>query len=106
MIRNLLMVCMIGVSAGAAVAASDPVIHQKGKLFGPDAATVKVGDELVFLNDDETTHNVMSTSAGNAFNLGALAPGESESVSFSKAGTVKVICAIHPKMKMTVKVEN
>jgi len=56
------------------------------------------------LNDDTVPHNIMSASKGNEFNLGSQAPGTSTDVSFKDAGEVLVICAIHPRMKMMVKV--
>jgi plastocyanin len=46
----------------------------------------------------------MSTSKGNEFNLGSQGPGSSVDVTFKDDGDVAVICAIHPRMKMTVKV--
>jgi plastocyanin len=46
----------------------------------------------------------MSTSKGNEFNLGAQQPGAATPVTFKSAGDVQVICAIHPRMKMMVKV--
>jgi plastocyanin len=46
----------------------------------------------------------MSTGKGNEFNLGSQAPGSSTDVTFKEVGDVTVICAIHPRMKMTVKV--
>jgi plastocyanin len=46
----------------------------------------------------------MSTSAGNEFNLGSQPPGSSTDVAFKEDGDVAVICAIHPRMKMTIKV--
>jgi plastocyanin len=46
----------------------------------------------------------MSTSKGNEFNLGSQAPGSSTDVTFKESGEARVICAIHPRMKMTVKV--
>ncbi len=91
--------------AGVAVAGTaDHTIRQKGKVFSESAITVKKGEEILFLNDDNIAHNVLSTTAGNRFDLGLLNPGELRPVKFSSAGDVKVICAIHPTMKMTVKV--
>jgi plastocyanin len=82
----------------------DHTIRQKGKVFSESEITVKRGDELLFLNDDNIAHNVLSTTAGNRFDLGLLNPGELRPVKFDSVGDVKVICAIHPTMKMTVKV--
>ncbi|MDU6140814.1 plastocyanin/azurin family copper-binding protein, partial [Bradyrhizobium sp.] len=62
------------------------------------------GGAITFLNDDTIPHNIMSTSKGNEFNLGSQPPGASTDVTFKETGDVAVICAIHPRMKMTVKV--
>jgi plastocyanin len=56
------------------------------------------------VNDDTVPHNIFSVSKGNEFNLGSQAPGASTDVTFKEAGEVQVICAIHPRMKMTVTV--
>ena len=91
--------------AGVAVAgAADHTIRQKGKVFSESDITVKRGDDLLFLNDDNIAHNVLSITAGNRFDLGLLNPGELRPVKFDSVGDVKVVCAIHPTMKMTVKV--
>ena len=101
-IAVLVLVISAGLSAGAL--AANQMIHQQGRVFGPDAVTVKKGDALTFLNDDTIPHNIMSASKGNEFNLGSQAPGMSTDVTFKEAGDVQVICAIHPRMKMMVKV--
>jgi plastocyanin len=92
--------------AGGSVAAlaADRTISQKGRAFSETEITVKKGENIVFVNDDNIAHNIMSASAGNEFNLGSQAPGASSSVALSKAGEVSVVCAIHPRMKMTVTV--
>jgi plastocyanin len=86
--------------------AADTTIRQSGKVFSSESVTVKKGDSLTFLNDDSIAHNVMSSSKGNEFNLGAQAPGASTPVTFKEVGDVQVVCAIHPRMKMSVKVTN
>jgi plastocyanin len=90
--------------AVAAYAAGDLTIRQKGKVFSETEISLKKGQELTFLNDDNIAHNVMSTTADNKFNLGLIAPGNATAVTFKTAGDIRVICAIHPTMKMTVKV--
>jgi len=92
--------------AGNAVAfaAAERTISQKGKIFSETEVAIKSGDTLVFINDDTVVHNVISTTPGNVFNLGSIAPGNSTPVTFKNAGDVRVICAIHPAMKMVVKV--
>ena len=60
----------------------------------------------MFVNDDNVFHNVLSTNAENKFNLGSLKPGSSTPVTFKAAGDVNVLCAMHPSMKMVIKVGN
>jgi plastocyanin len=95
---------LIGLAAAGAFAAADQTVSQKGRVFSQETMTIKQGDKIVFLNDDSVPHNVMSTSSGNDFNLGSQAPGVAVPVTFDKSGNVTVICAIHPRMKMTVTV--
>jgi plastocyanin len=95
-------VIISGLSVGAYAATE--VIHQQGRVFSSEAISVKKGGAVTFFNDDSVPHNIMSASKGNEFNLGSQAPGMSTDVTFKEAGDVKVICAIHPRMKMTVKV--
>jgi len=90
--------------AGVAFAAAEHTVHQKGKQFSETNVTLKKGDTLVFLNDDNVAHNIYSTSPDNEFNLGSVLPGKSVPVTFDKSGDVDVLCAIHPLMKMKVKV--
>jgi len=96
------LVISAGLSAGAL--AGNQMVHQQGRVFGPDSVTIKKGDALTFVNDDTIPHNIMSASKGNEFNLGSQGPGMSTDVTFKEAGDVQVICAIHPRMKMMVKV--
>jgi len=88
----------------AAAFAANQVIHQQGRMFSSESVTIKKGDSLTFLNDDSVPHNIASTSKGNEFNLGSQAPGTSIDVTFKEAGDAQVICAIHPRMKMMVKI--
>ena len=98
----LIPVVFLGLSAGAL--AANLTISQKGRAFSSETVTLKKGGTLTFMNDDSIPHNIMSTSSGNEFNLGSQPPGDSTDVTFKEAGEVLVICAIHPRMKMTVKV--
>jgi plastocyanin len=100
---SLLILAVLGGLSTGALAANE-VIRQQGRAFSSESVTVKRGDALTFLNDDTVPHNIMSGSKGNEFNLGSQAPGSSTDVTFNEVGDVTVICAIHPRMKMTVKV--
>ena len=91
-----------GLSVGAL--AANQMIHQQGRVFSSESVTIKKGEALTFVNDDTVPHNIISTSKGNEFNLGSQPPGTSTDVIFKEAGDVQVICAIHPRMKLAVKV--
>jgi plastocyanin len=100
----LTLVITAGLSVGALAATQ--VVHQQGRAFSAESVSLKKGEALTFLNDDSVPHNIMSVSKGNEFNLGSQSPGSSTDVTFKEAGDVQVICAIHPRMKMMVKVED
>ncbi len=85
--------------------AAGHLVSQKDKQFQPGDIRVRAGETVVFRNDDSVTHNVMAAGGADRFNLGAQKPGDSAEVTFAEPGQVPVICAIHPKMKMTVTVE-
>ena len=88
----------------AALAASD--IIQKDKQFSETAISVKSGDKVHFINDDNVTHNITVVDPGGQSRPGVVQkPGEASDVVFDKTGTNEVRCLIHPKMKMTVEVK-
>ena len=88
-----------------AVSAQQVTVTQKGKEFSEKSVTVKVGEEITFINDDSVAHNVYSRVGTQKTDLGLQKPGAEGVLSFDKAGKYRVRCAIHPKMKMTVVVE-
>ena len=105
---RLIPVLLVGAALLAApqAHAGEISVSQKDKTFAPESVSVKVGDTVKFLNDDDVTHNVIAKSpAGDSKNNGAQKPGETVSVVFDKPGDHEVRCGIHPKMKMTVKVQ-
>ncbi|MEH2493069.1 cupredoxin domain-containing protein [Bradyrhizobium sp. AZCC 2230] len=99
-----LFTCVIVTGFSVGAYAATEVIHQQGRVFSAESISIKKGDAVTFLNDDSVPHNIMSATKGNEFNLGSQAPGISTDVTFKEAGDVQVICAIHPRMKMMVKV--
>jgi plastocyanin len=75
-------------------------------IFSAGTLILARGEQVVFLNDDTVPHNIMSETLGNAFDLGSQAPGSSTPVSFDNAGDVMVLCAIHPRMQMTITIKD
>jgi plastocyanin len=101
-LASLTFVVLVGLSVGAL--AANLTITQKGRAFSSQSITIKKGEVLTFANDDSVPHNIISTSKGNEFNLGSQPPGSAIDVTFKEVGDALVICAIHPRMKMTVKI--
>lgn len=81
------------------------LIVQKDRAFSKSEIQVRRGDSIVFKNTDEVVHNVFSNTPGLEFDIRRQSPGGSSSVAFLVAGTSEVRCAIHPKMKLIVKVQ-
>lgn len=70
--------------------------------FSPQNPTFKVGQTVTVVNNDSAPHTWTSEEGG--FDTGRLQPGQSTTVTLSKAGSFTVICEIHPSMTGTVTV--
>lgn len=90
--------------AGTAWAADQHLVGQKNKSFTTKQLKAKVGDKLVFRNDDSFHHNVFSLSDTQSFDLGSFGQGVAREVVLTKTGTLEIECAIHPEMKLVVEV--
>jgi plastocyanin len=96
---------MVAALLGAADAYAEGVtIYQEDKKFSDAEVTIKPGQSVIFANKDPITHNVYSKTPGMSFDLKTQKPGESSEVKFDHAGESEVQCAIHPQMKMKIKV--
>lgn len=85
--------------------ATEHVVEQKDKKFVVKQLSVAVGDSVSFKNADEVNHNVFSLSDIKSFDLGSYPKGQARAVTFDKPGVVEIECAIHPDMRMEVKVK-
>jgi plastocyanin len=90
---------------GGCWAAGVIVVNQKGLAFSVETLTVAKGAVVQFTNSDTTPHNILITQGDETIDGGLQQPGTTYKVPFLKAGTYDIICAIHPKMHMSVKVE-
>ena len=91
-----------GVLVPAAPAAKPiPVVVIRNMAFGPAPPGLKVGDQLLFRNEDIFRHT--ATSAAGGFDLD-LAPKAQGTVRLSRAGAFTVTCRYHPGMTLTLKV--
>ena len=76
------------------------------KQFSPHVLVVPLGSTVTFPNHDPFNHNVFSLSQENPFDLGMYGRGETRSVTFERAGVVRIYCNVHPQMSALVLVRD
>ena len=89
----------------AAEAFDNPSIEEKHKV---ETMSAKVGDTILFVNRDEVSHNVSGWFGSiSFFDVKIQAPGLSNdrAIELKKKGEFIIQCAIHPKMKIKLKVD-
>jgi plastocyanin len=96
----------MGGLAWAAIGAPTLHVSQKGRAFQPNALILPRGAKVEIVNDDgDLLHHVYVDAPDFTFDSGDLKPGSRTLVAFTVGGTFAVLCGIHPKMKLTVRVE-
>ena len=93
-------------SPTATPAAADVTITINGMLgsgsYGPNPATVKVGQKVSWKNADSIAH----TATGTGFDTGAIGSGQTSApITFSTAGNIDYHCSFHPSMVGTLNVQ-
>ncbi len=73
-------------------------VAMNGRQFVPRVRLVTPGSTVEFPNQDPFSHNIFSTAAGGAFDLGTYGSGTAKGTSFRKAGAYPIYCNIHSKM--------
>jgi amicyanin len=106
--KSLMKVVAAGVAAFLLLAAT-PVwaadataVKIANFTFGPQELKVKVGTTVTWTNEDDIPHTVVSP---NNFRSKALDTNDTFSFTFSKPGTYRYFCSLHPHMTATVVVE-
>jgi plastocyanin len=90
-------------TGNATGSASGNSVSIKNFAFSPASLSVNTGTAVTWTNDDSTAHTV--TADDGSFNGGPLEPGKTYSFTFTKAGTYKYHCSIHPQMVAEVVVK-
>jgi plastocyanin len=93
------------VGMDAARAASQIKVSMAGSTYGPKAIKAKVGDTIVFTNDDHGNHWVYVPTVGFLVSKAGIKPGENFELKATSAGTFLVQCGLHTGMTATVTVE-
>lgn len=83
-----------------------PVVDQKGKKFMEPLYVGAKGQEMVFKNSDEVSHNIFAqdTKLNVNFDVGLMAVGatQKKAINWEKGKVVRMSCKIHPKMRTYV----
>jgi plastocyanin len=82
------------------------LMDQREMKFIPYVLPVLAGTTVDFPNNDKIWHNAYSKSAAREFDLGLYPPGKSRSVTFDKAGEVRILCNVHPQMEAFIVVKD
>lgn len=107
-VRLAVLTSVVAASTMAALGRVDHEVRQKGKVFLPREVALRQGETITFINDDgQTTHHayVETEQFGFGLDTGDQEPGSRIEEAFTTKGTFTVLCGIHPKMKLTVKVD-
>ena len=98
-------VLVLASAAGMALASDRPATHtvvMKATSYAPLALTVKLGDVVVWRNEDPFPHT--ATAAG-VFDSKSIAAGASWRYKPKAVGEYAYVCTFHPNMKGTLRVE-
>lgn len=79
----------------------DNTILAHSFTFAPATLEVSVGEDVIFTNGDDVTHEVEIDGE----NLGTMEHGESLTWTPDEAGTYDYFCPLHPEMTGTIIVE-
>jgi plastocyanin len=103
----LLLALAVGVAAtSAAPEKRGSTVKVEDDFYSPTSLTVSSGTKVKFNWTGNHKHNVVKKKGpgGSFSSIATSADGVQFQHKFSKSGTYKIICTIHPEMKMTVKV--
>ena len=96
----------LGIMGVVALGDDGIVVSQKNRRFDPSDITLAKDHTLVIVNDDgDLMHHAFIESDRFDFDSGDQKPGSRTPITFTVRGDFKVLCGIHPKMKLAVHVE-
>jgi plastocyanin len=99
-----LLGCATGMTLEMAFAGADTAaVNIDNFSFTPQRVTVKAGTLVIWTNQDDIPHTVMSTT--KEFNSKALDTDDKFSLMFATPGSYDYFCSLHPHMTGIVVVE-
>jgi plastocyanin len=103
------MIALLLLAGSPSVTAADQPVGGNAEVkidnfsFGPQTVTVPVGATVIWTNNDDIPHTVVSTDG--VFKSKVRDTDEKFSYTFTKAGTYSYYCSVHPKMTGKVVVQ-
>lgn len=88
-----------------ALAAEAVIVSQREREFWPHDLNLKRGSVVHIKNDDRVTHHIFVDSPNMSFDSGEQPMGKTVDLKFDKQGRFTVRCAIHPLMRLLIKVK-
>ncbi|MDO8210740.1 plastocyanin/azurin family copper-binding protein [Conexibacter sp. CPCC 206217] len=101
-------------SGGSSTAASDASqpstsadggveVKMEGIAYNPATISVRPGQQITWVNDDDVLHDVVSTE-GESIRSELFAKGRTFSFTPTRAGLIHYVCTIHPGMEGNIDV--
>jgi plastocyanin len=88
-------------SSGGTSTSGTVAVSMRDIAFVPKLVRAKVGQQVIWTNDDSTVHDV-TARAGASFRSSLIDPGGTFSFTPRSAGAIAYVCTIHPGMVGTV----
>ena len=92
-----------GGSSASACASDAVTIEMVDIKFKPETASVKAGQEVCWVNEDDVQHDAVAEN--DAFKSELFNKGETFTATVDQPGTIKYVCTVHPGMTGELKVE-
>jgi len=102
--RTIAFACLLGLGCifGSPAIAADAAVKIGNFTFSPQQARVKVGTKVIWTNEDDIPHTIVSPPGIRSQPLDT---DQSFSFTFMKPGTYKYFCSLHPHMTGVIVVE-
>jgi plastocyanin len=97
----VLTALLVGAFAVSALASSSKTVKIGDNYYGPKSLTVGRGTKVTWKWVGVLKHNVVVHTGPSSFSSRTQVRG-SYSHTFTKRGTYRLVCTVHPKMRMTV----
>jgi plastocyanin len=81
-----------------------PTVHIRDERFVPATLTIRAGESVTFINDDDDAHT--ATADDRSWDSDGLNQGQRWTHVFGTSGSVAYHCTVHPTMHGTIVVRS